>query len=164
MSEVILGAKVTRLTGELPVIGQKAPDFVLVNKALKNHSLKNYSGNKVLFCVPSIDTEVCENTAVMANDLAQEFPDLTVLYISCDLPFAQTRVCQELDLKHINTLSLMRDKKFAEDYGVLIAEGPMQGVCARAVFVLDDQNQMMYQQLVENVSDLPNLDLLKEHC
>lgn len=164
MSEVILGAKTTRLSGKLPSVGDKAPDFVLVNKALKNHSLKNYPGKKILFTVPSVDTEMCENTAIIANDLASQFSDLSVLYISCDLPFAQNRVCQQLELNNINTLSLMRDKKFAEDYGVLIAEGSMQGVCARAVFVLDVNNQVVYQQLVHNVSDLPDLDLLKEHC
>ncbi len=164
MAQILLGNKPTKIVAEMPPLGADAPDFVLVNKALKNHSLKNYGKQrKVLFIVPSIDTEVCQTNAIEANQLAQDYPDVAVLLISCDLPFAQNRFCEKHDLKHIKTLSLMRSKKFAIDYGVLIEDGMMQGVCARAVVVIDELSQIVYTELVKQLSDLPDMKEIKEY-
>lgn len=164
MAQILIGNKPTKIASEMPALGADAPDFVLVNKGLKNHSLKNYGKQrKVLFIVPSLDTAVCETNAIEANKLAQQYPNVAVLVISCDLPFAQNRFCEEHDLKYIKTLSLMRSKKFALDYGVLIEEGMMQGVCARAVVVIDELSQIVYTELVEQVSDLPNLKEIEEY-
>lgn len=164
MAQILIGNKPAKIASEMPALGTDAPDFVLVNKALKNHSLKNYGkSRKVLFIVPSLDTAVCESNAIEANQLAQEYPDVAVLVISCDLPFAQNRICEEHDLQHIKTLSLMRSKKFALDYGVLIEEGMMQGVCARAVVVIDELSQIVHTELVKQMSDLPDINEIKEY-
>jgi len=164
MAEILIGTKPTKIAGTMPAIGADAPDFVLVNKALKNHSLKNYGKErKVLFIVPSLDTAICESNAIEANKLAQQYPNVAVLVISCDLPFAQSRICEQHDLQYIKTLSLMRNKKFAIDYGVLIEEGMMQGVCARAVVVIDELSQIVYTELVQQISDLPNLSEVEEY-
>lgn len=164
MPHILIGNKPTQIAGKMPPIGADAPDFVLVNKALKNHSLKNYGKQrKVLFIVPSLDTAICESNAIEADKLAQQYPHVAVMVISCDLPFAQNRICKQHGLQHIKTLSLMRNKKFAIDYGVLIEEGMMQGLCARAVVVIDELSQIVYRELVQQISDLPNFSEVKEY-
>ena len=164
MAQIMMGNKPTKVAGDMPKIGADAPDFVMVNYALKNHSLKNYGKQrKVLFIVPSIDTAVCETNAIEANELAQKYPDVAVLLVSCDLPFAQNRFCEEHDLRAIKTLSLMRSKKFAIDYGVLIEEGMMQGVCARAVVIIDELSQIVHTELVKQISDLPDMKEIEEY-
>lgn len=164
MSQILIGPTPAKVAGKMPALGADAPDFVLVNKALKNHSLKNYGKQrKVLLIVPSVDTEVCQSNAHEANQLAQEYSDVAFIVISCDLPFAQNRFCEEHKLEHIKTLSLMRSKKFALDYGVLIEDGMMQGICARAVVVIDELGQVVHTELVKQLADSPDFNELKEH-
>jgi len=157
-SKVSLCGSSTQLYGALPSVGSNAPDFVLVNSKLKNHSLKNYQGKKkLLYIVPSLDTSVCASSSKKFNELAADKPDDSIIIIvSGDLPFAQTRFCTELNTSDITSLSTMRSENFAKDYGVLILDGPLAGLTTRAVLVLDEKNKVLYSELVAEISNEPD--------
>jgi len=157
-TEVSLCGTRTALHGTLPAVGSSAPDFILVNSKLKNHTLKNYSSKKkLLYIVPSLDTSVCATSSKKFSELATDKPDNSViLIISSDLPFAQTRFCTELNTNSITLLSTMRSEDFAKDYGVLIMDGPLAGLTTRAVLVLDEKNNVLYSELVAEISDEPD--------
>lgn len=159
MSHVKLKGSPVMLKGELPKIGAKAPDFILVSQELKNCSLGEFgSKKKLLSIVPSLDTDVCLTSSKRLNQAAKDDPNLIILVISADLPFAQKRICGLEKLDNIKTLSMMRDKTFGHDYGVLIGDGPLAGVCARAIFVLDAHNKVIYRELVDEITQEPNYD------
>lgn len=146
-------------SGELPPVGTKAPDFSLIDTDLKEVSLEDFRGmRKLLYCVPSLDTSVCSLSAKKFNQTLQSRKDVVALIISADLPFAQKRVCTQENVHNIKTLSLMRSKSFAERYGLLITDGPLQGLCARAVFVLDKDNTILYVELVPEITQEPNYE------
>jgi thiol peroxidase len=146
-------------SGDLPKVGGKAPDFLLVDKDLQEHSLKHFHGKrKILSIVPSLDTAVCSLSAKKFNEAIQKHPGVQVLVISADSPFAQKRVCTQENLKNITTLSLIRSKDFAKSYGVLIQDGPLAGLCARAVVVLDEQDHVLYTELVPEITHEPNYE------
>ena len=88
----------------------------------------------------------------------KQHKDVDVLVISCDLPFAQQRVCGAEGMQNIHSLSLMRSKKLAQDLGVLIVDGPLEGLCARAIFILDEKNKIIHEQLVTEVTHEPDYD------
>ena len=145
--------------GELPHIKSHAPDFRLVDKELKDRSLKDFKGKrKLLSIVPSLDTSVCSLSTKKFNEAIKNHPEVHVLVISTDLPFAQMRFCGAEKADHIKTLSMMRSKDFAKDYGILITDGPLEGICARSVVVLDDQDRVIYTELVPEISQEPNYD------
>jgi thiol peroxidase len=147
------------LQKEFVKTGALAPDFVLVDQYLKDCSLKDLGKKRKLFSiVPSLDTEVCLASTKVFNQIAKQNKDLVVLLISADLPFAQKRVCGLEKIENMKTLSMIRSKDFARDYGVLIVDGPLAGLCARAVIVLDENNTIIYCQLVEEISQEPNYD------
>ena len=159
MVSVKLKGSPTRISGTLPKVGSQAPDFVLVDAELKNRSLSDFKGKKkILSFVPSVDTPVCSLSTEKFNQAATEHEDLAVVVISFDLPFAQNRFCNSKHLKHVIPLSLMRSKKQAENYGILIQEGPLEGLCARAVVVLDENNQVLYTELVDEITQEPNYE------
>jgi thiol peroxidase len=159
MANVTLKGKPIHTKGDLPQIGAKAPDFVLVDADLKDRSLADYQGKKkILSIVPSLDTPTCFLSAKKFNEAASKLSNTVVLVISADLPFAQKRVCGAENLKNIIPLSLMRSKKFAEDYGVLIQDGPLAGVCSRAIVVLDEQDKVVYTELVGEVTHEPDYE------
>ena len=143
--------------GDLPEIGSTAPDFQLVSNKLEDCSLANYKDNfKLLYVVPSLDTMVCAKTAKQLNELAEEYPNTSFLVISADLPFAQQRFCKQNKLKNIQTLSMMRSRNFAKDYGVLLIDSPLAGVTARAVFVLDANNNFLMSELMQDITHEPD--------
>lgn len=158
MLKITLKGNPIHIRGPLPSLHEKAPDFVLVDKDLSNRSLKDFPGKKILSIVPSLDTQVCELSAKKFNDLASKHPEVHILFISADLPFAQKRICGIDKLDNIVTLSLMRSKQFAEDYGVLIEDGPLAGICARAIVVLNEKNEVIYSELVPEITQEPNYD------
>ena len=159
MATVTLGGKPCHTNGELPAVGVIAPDFVLVDGRLKNISLKNFSGKKkVLNIVPSLDTGTCQASTRRFNELAAGRDDLVMLIVSGDLPFAQKRFCEEARAVNVKPLSMMRSRKFAKDYGVLLDDGPLAGVTARAVVVLDEHNKVVYRQLVGEIANEPDYD------
>ncbi|HEX9291534.1 MAG TPA: thiol peroxidase [Anaeromyxobacteraceae bacterium] len=145
--------------GELPAVGAKAPDFKLVDGDLKDVSLATFKGKKkVLNIVPSLDTSVCATSTRKFNEKAGGLPGTVVLVVSSDLPFAQKRFCTTEGLKNVVPLSLMRSRDFAKDYGVLVTDGLLQGITARAVVVLDENDTVVYRQLVPEIGQEPDYD------
>jgi thiol peroxidase len=147
------------VAGALPQAGEKAPAFTLVAKNLSDVSLSDYAGKrKVLNIFPSIDTGVCAASVRKFNQLAGEMENAVVLCISADLPFAQSRFCGSDGLSNVVTLSTLRGGNFKEEYGVAIADGPLQGLTARAVVVLDENDTVLYSQLVNEITTEPDYD------
>jgi thiol peroxidase len=147
------------LAGEIPQPGAVAPDFRLVGKDLSDVTLKDYSGKTVVLNVfPSIDTEVCAMSVRKFNAEIADFDNAVVLCVSADLPFAHGRFCGAEGLDHVITASTFRSPDFGEAYGLRIADGPLTGLMARAVFVIDGQGKVVYSQLVPDISHEPNYD------
>ncbi len=159
MATVTLKGNPIHTIGELPAVGAKAPDIRLTTGALKDVSLESYRGKrKVLNIVPSLDTPVCATSARKFNERASQMANTVVLIVSADLPFASKRFCTAEGLKNVEPLSLVRGKNFAKDYGVLITDGPLEGLAARAVVVLDESNKVIYRQLVPEIGQEPDYD------
>ena len=159
MAQVTLKGNPIHTNGELPQVGAKAPDFKLTGGDLKDVSLADYKGKrKVLNIVPSLETPTCATSTRKFNEAASKLPNTVVLVISADLPFAAKRFCTVEGLQNVVPLSLMRDKSFAKDYGVLIQDGGLAGLCARAVVVLDEGDNVVYRQLVPEIGQEPDYD------
>jgi len=144
--------------GELPKVGEKAPEFKeLINGELKEVKLKDYKGKKKLLnIVPSLDTPVCATSTRKFNEEASKVPNSVVFVVSADLPFAQGRFCSVEGLKNVIPLSLMRSQKMAKDYGVLLKDGVLAGLTARAVVVVDENDKVTYTQLVDEIVNEPD--------
>lgn len=152
------GEKVTLRGSEIRV-GQEAPDFIVSNVELKPVTLKDTKGKRVFLTVPSIDTPVCDLEVKRFNKEAEKYKDTKIYVVSVDLPFAQARWCGSEDVDNVITLSDYKDRSFGENYGVYIEE---VGFLARAVFVVDEDNKVVYTEYCENVSDHPNYDKVLE--
>ncbi|HOJ98604.1 MAG TPA: thiol peroxidase [Termitinemataceae bacterium] len=145
--------------GELPAIGSRAPDFVLVNGELQNVRLDNFKGKKkILNIVPSLDTGVCAASARRFNQEATQFPNTVILTISRDLPFAQKRFCTTEGIDRVITLSDLRSRDFGKAYGVEIIDGPLAGLLSRAIVVLDEENRVIYTEQVPEIAQEPNYE------
>jgi thiol peroxidase len=159
MATVTLKGNPIHTIGDLPAIGAAGPDFNLVDGDLKDVSLASFQGKKkVLNIVPSLDTSVCATSTRKFNEKASGLPNAVVLVVSSDLPFASKRFCTTEGLKNVVPLSLMRSKDFGKAYGVLITDGPLQGITARAVVVLDEKDKVVYRQLVPEIGQEPDYD------
>ena len=159
MAKTALRGNPVKTSGDLPKVGGKAPDFKLVAQDLKDMSLADYKGKKkVLNIYPSIDTPVCAMSTRKFNEYAKTHADTVMLMISTDLPFAQKRFCGNENLENVQTLSLMRGREFADDYGVMLQDGPLAGVLARAVVVLDANDKVLHTELVDDISHEPNYE------
>lgn len=159
MGRVTLKGSPITTSGELPAIGSKAPDFKLVDADLKERSLNEFKDKrKILYTVPSLDTETCSISTKKLNDIAKQHPEVQVLVASADLPFAQKRFCGSEGVDNVITLSMMRSKQFAQDYGILILDGPLAGICARSLLVLDKNDKVLYTELISEISEEPNYD------
>lgn len=135
---VTLGGKPVKIEGVFPKVGDKAPAFSLVNKDLEDTTLASFAGKKkVLNIVPSLDTPVCALSTRKFNQQASNMNNAVVLIIAADLPFAMKRFCETEGLDKVVVLSTMRGSEFMRNYGVAIAEGPLSGITARAVIVLE---------------------------
>ena len=159
MAQVTLKGNPIHTNGELPKVGAKAPDFTLTTGDLKDVTLADYKGKKkILNIVPSLDTSVCATSTRRFNQSAGSLPNTVVLVVSADLPFASKRFCTTEGLQNVVPLSLMRGKTFAKDYGVFLEDGPLAGITARAVVVLDEQDKVVYTQLVPEIGQEPDYD------
>ena len=159
MAKITLKGNPVRTNGNLPPIGAKAPDFQLVDGDLKDRFLNDFKGKrKMIYIVPSLDTSTCSLSTKKFNEQIKTHPEITVLLVSADLPFAQKRACAQENIANIITLSMMRSKEFAKAYGVLIEDGPLAGICARAVVVLDESDNVIYTELVPEIAQEPNYD------
>ena len=159
MATITLKDNPIHTNGELPAVGSGAPDFHLVDKDLNDVKLSNYKGKKKLLnIVPSLDTSVCATSTKKFNDYAKGRNDVVIITVSADLPFAQGRFCKAEGITNVITLSMMRSRNFAKDYGVLIQDGPLAGITARAVVAIDDHDRVVYTQLVPEIAQEPNYD------
>ncbi|CAJ0848015.1 Thiol peroxidase [Ralstonia sp. LMG 32965] len=159
MANVTLGGNPIEVGGQFPTAGSKAPAFTLVGADLKDVSLADFAGKrKVLNIVPSLDTPVCATSTRKFNEAAAKLDNTVVLSISADLPFAAGRFCTTEGIANVKPLSTFRDKGFKQAYGVDITSGPLAGVTARAVVVLDANDTVLYSQLVPEIKDEPNYD------
>ncbi|MCT7306211.1 MULTISPECIES: thiol peroxidase [Ralstonia] len=159
MANVTLGGNPIEVGGQFPTAGSKAPAFTLVGADLKDVSLADFAGKrKVLNIVPSLDTPVCATSTRKFNEAAAKLENTVVLSISADLPFAAGRFCTTEGIANVKPLSTFRDKGFKQAYGVDITSGPLAGVTARAVVVLDANDNVLYSQLVPEIKDEPNYD------
>lgn len=155
---VTLAGNPIDVSGTFPKVGDTAPDFKLVNKDLADVSLADFAGKKkILNIVPSLDTPVCATSTRKFNDAA--VGNTVVLIIAADLPFAMSRFCGAEGTNNVVTLSTMRGgAEFMKNYGVAITSGPLAGITARAVVVLDEHNKVLHAELVPEIKQEPNYD------
>ncbi|MBX7065853.1 MAG: thiol peroxidase [Parachlamydiales bacterium] len=157
MAETKFKGQPVRTSGNLPTIHTKAPDFRLIDKDLKEHTLHEFHGKKKLLCtVPSLDTGVCSTMTKHINEFAKKHPNFVFITVSADLPFAQKRFCEHEGVHNVVTLSMMRDKEFGKAYGLLLIDGPLAGLLARSVLVLDEKDHVNYLELVPEITQEPN--------
>lgn len=157
MASITLKGAPINTSGDLPAVGSRAPDFTLTDGKLYDVSLNTYSGKrKIMNIVPSLDTPTCAMSTRKFNEQASQLQDTVVLVISADLPFAQGRFCDSEGLNNVVPLSTMRAKGFAEDYGVLITDGPLAGITARAIVVIDENDTVTHTQLVNEIAEEPD--------
>ncbi|MFC5581842.1 thiol peroxidase [Rhodanobacter terrae] len=159
MSNVTLKGQPISVNGQFPAVGSAAPAFQLVGGDLSDVGLPNFAGKrKVLNIFPSIDTPTCAMSVRHFNESASRLDNTVVLCISADLPFAQARFCGAEGLDKVVNLSLMRGRQFLNDYGVAIASGPLTGLAARAVVVLDEHDKVVHAELVGEIAHEPDYD------
>lgn len=156
MAQISFQGKPLNTCGDLPAVGSSAPDFSLVNNRLKDVTLATYPGKrKVLNIVPSLDTPTCAASARMFNQKAAGLENTVVLLVSADLPFAQGRFCEAEGLKNVIPLSTFRSS-FGKDYGVELVDSILKGLTARAVIIIDENNKIIYTELVAELANEPN--------
>lgn len=156
---VTLGGNPIQVGGTFPQAGVNASAFTLVAKDLSDATLESFSGKrKVLNIFPSVDTPICATSVRKFNERASQLSNTVVLCISADLPFAQTRFCGAEGLDNVQTLSTMRGREFMQNYGVAIESGPIAGLTARAVIVLDENNRVLHSELVHEIKTEPDYE------
>jgi thiol peroxidase len=159
MSKVTLEGNPIDVAGNFPEKGAVARPFALTGVDLADKPLSAWDGQrKILNIIPSVDTGVCAASTRKFNEKASSLDNTVVLVISADLPFAAGRFCGAEGLEEVITLSTFRSDHFREDYGVAIASGPLQGLCARAVVVLDENNTVVHSQLVDEIKNEPDYE------
>ena len=146
-----------RLKGDLPTVGSRAPDIMLVNTRLQNVSLANWMDmRKIMNIFVSIDTSVCAKSVMEFERFGAPYADLAMLMVSYDLPFAHARFLGANKLAKVIGLSAIRHAGFGDNYGVQIMEGPLAGMFARAVVVIDENNTIVHTEQIEDISTEPD--------
>lgn len=159
MASVTLAGNPITVNGSFPKKGDAAPDFTLTGKDLKDVGLSSFAGKKkVLNIVPSLDTPVCQTSTRKFNEKAAALSDTVVLVISGDLPFAMGRFCTTENIANVTPLSTFRNREFHGKYGVDVADGPLKGLTARGVVVLDASNKVLHAELVPEIKQEPDYD------
>ena len=160
MATVTLRGNPITLAGNMPKVGDTAPDFTLVGSDMAPITKASLAGKKkVIVTLPSLDTPVCQMETRKFNEQAAALGDNVVVVIaSSDLPFAAKRFCTTEGLERVKSGSDLRDRDFGKRWGVAIADGPLQGVTARAVFVVDENDKITYTELVPEIAQEPNYD------
>lgn len=159
MASITLKGNQIHTTGNLPSIGEHAPTFTLTKSDLSDAKLDDFKGKKIILNIfPSIDTPVCATSVRKFNEKAASLNNAVVLCISADLPFAQGRFCGAEGIKNVITLSEMRDKNFGSTYGIRIQDGPLAGLLARSVVVINDSGKILYTELVPEIAQEPDYD------
>ncbi|MCY4386711.1 MAG: thiol peroxidase [Desulfurellaceae bacterium] len=158
MATVTLRGNPLSLGGSEVAVGQAAPDFTAVNNDLQEVTLSEAQGKVIILsAVPSVDTPVCDTETRRFNEEAAKLGEgIEIWTLSMDLPFAQKRWCGAAGVEQVKTLSDFRDRAFAEGYGVLIADGPLAGVTARAVFVVGKDGTLKHVEYVSEIANEPD--------
>ncbi|MCY3561659.1 MAG: thiol peroxidase [bacterium] len=157
MAEIEDGEDIICTCGDLPAVGAPAPDFKLIGANMEPMSRGVFAGQRlVLNIFPSIDTETCAQSVRVFNEFVIGFYATTVLCVSADLPYAAKRFCGEEGIENVYTASTFRSPEFAEDYGVRMMNGPMEGLCARAVVVIDEDGRVVHRELVSPLHAEPD--------
>lgn len=158
MAQITFKGNPIHTSGELPAEGERAPAFELVRGDLSTATLASYAGKKkIVNMFPSIDTSVCAASVRAFHEKASALDGVVVLDVSADLPFAASRFCAAEGLSNVETLSSFRSS-FADDYGVRMTNGPLAGLSARAVLVLDAEDRVIHRQLVPEIAQEPDYD------
>ena len=159
MSKVQFKGTEIKLRGKIPTVGTQAPNFILVKEDLSEVTLESYAGKKkILMVVPSLDTGVCAMQTKKFNEQLASKTDVVALVISSDLPFAMKRFCGAENIKNIISVSDFRYKNVLQAYNLEMTEGPLRGLTARAVFILDTNDVIRYVELVPEVTQEPNYE------
>lgn len=158
MAETALRGTTIHTAGDLPAIGTATPSFTLTKSDLGDLTVDDLAGKKVVLNIfPSIDTPTCAASVRQFNQLAAGREGVTVVCVSADLPFAQSRFCGAEGIQNVTTASAFRSD-FGTAYGVQMIDGPLNGLLARAVVVLDERGTVVYTQLVPEIADEPDYD------
>ena len=158
MASITLRGNPVKTSGDLPSKGATAKNFSLVKEDLSEVTLDSYKGKKKLLNIfPSLDTGTCANSVRKFALAATALKDVIVIDISKDLPFAQKRFCTAENINGVEVLSAFRSS-FAKDYGLEITDGPLAGLCSRAVIILDENNHVLYTEQVSEIGQEPNYD------
>lgn len=161
MATVTLKGNAFQTVGELPAVGQKAPDFTLVKTDLSEVSLKDFAGSRLILNIfPSVDTAVCATSIRTFNKSASELSNTKVLCVSADLPFAAARFCGAEGIDNVATGSSFRSN-FGTDYGVSFSNGPLAGLLSRSVVVIDENGVVSYTEQVAETTEEPNYESAK---
>ncbi|MGA1977564.1 MAG: thiol peroxidase [Bacteroidales bacterium] len=159
MTKITFKGNPVKTSGNLPSHGKKAPEFSLVKSDLSTFRLSDIKGKKILLNIfPSLDTSVCASSVRKFNQLAAGRENTVVLAISKDLPFAHGRFCTAEGITNVISLSGFRDRKFGKDYGVDMTDGPLAGLYARSVVVIDESGKVIYTQMVPEITIEPDYD------
>jgi len=156
MADITLKGNPIHTSGNLPAVGSKAPDFQLVGDDLSTKGLSDFSGKKILNIFPSVDTPVCATSVRKFNEQAAGKGGVSVLCISADLPFAQKRFCAAEGIEGVVNLSSFRDAGFGKEYGVTMTDGPLAGLLARAVVVVDENGTVTHSEMVPEIAQEPD--------
>jgi len=158
MANITIGGNPIHTIGDLPAVGSKAPDFKLTTGDLKDVTLADFKGKrKVLNITPSLDTGICAASARRFNKEASSLANVVVLNVSADLPFASKRFCTAEGLTGVTPLSTFRST-FGKDWGVTIVDGAVAGLTARSVVILDEDDKVIYTELVPEHRQEPNYE------
>ena len=145
------------VAGNLPAAGSTAPAFTVVKSDLSEISLQDLSGKTVILNIfPSLDTGVCAASVRRFNKEAAALGNIAILAVSADLPFAAGRFCAVEGIDKVSTGSVFRNPEFAKNYGVLMTDGPLKGLLARSVVVIDPKGKVVYTELVDEITNEPN--------
>lgn len=157
MSTVTFKGGNVNVAGQIPAVGSVAPDFTLVKNDLSEVSLKDLKGKTVILNIfPSIDTGVCAASVRRFNKDAASLANTVVLAVSADLPFAAGRFCTTEGIENVHPASVFRSSEFAKAYGVLMTDGPLKGLLARTVVVVDADGKVAYTELIPEITEEPN--------
>ena len=159
MAQTALRGNPVNTSGELPAVGSAGPAFALTGGDLSPVANGDFAGQRlVLNIFPSVDTPTCATSVRTFNERASSLENTSVLCVSADLPFAQGRFCGSEGLENVKTASTFRSPDFMADYGVGMVDGPLSGLCARAVVVLNESGEVVHSQLVGEIADEPDYD------
>jgi thioredoxin-dependent peroxiredoxin len=159
MAQIKLKGMPINTIGDIPAAGAQALSFTLTANDLVDHTLAEYKGKKLLLNIyPSIDTGVCAASVRRFNLEAAALGNTVVLGISRDLPFALGRFCGAEGIDNVYTLSELRDRDFGHAYGLEITDGPMAGLLARAVIIINEEGKVIYSQLVDDIVQEPDYE------